>query len=273
MNLSVAPIFAPLSAVYGALVSARRALYRAGTFTAHRLDVPVISVGNITTGGTGKTPLVEWLARALAAEGRRVCILSRGYARADERKRVIVSDGECLLAGAREGGDEPRLLAEALLGAAAVVSDADRYAAALWARKHLGSEIFLLDDGFQHLRLKRDVDIVTLDATAPFGGGHLLPRGRLREPLGSLRDADCIIITRADLAEDADSLAIEAMRLSDGRAVVLKSRTRTRRLRALRGPANERQFESVAVGRPLAAMCAIGNRTLSSRTCGATATR
>ncbi|MCA1616051.1 MAG: tetraacyldisaccharide 4'-kinase [Acidobacteria bacterium] len=105
-------VLAPFGVAYGAAVRARLALYRAGLLKVHGAGAPVVSVGNITAGGTGKTPLVEWLARALAAgAGRRVCVLTRGYARADEGRRVVVSDGETLSAGAREGGDEPRLLA------------------------------------------------------------------------------------------------------------------------------------------------------------------
>ena len=125
--------FAPLGVAYGAAGRARRALYRAGVLKVERVAAPVVSVGNITAGGTGKTPLVEWLARAAAREGRRVCILTRGYGREDASKRVIVSDGERILAGAREAGDEPRLLAENLLEhSVAVVSDANRAAAARW---------------------------------------------------------------------------------------------------------------------------------------------
>src|SRR5947209_16016271 len=156
---------APLSLLYGAVTHARLALYRARVLPVHKLAVPVISVGNITAGGTGKTPLVEWLARAAAREGRRVCILTRGYGRKDARKRVVVSDGQSVLADARVGGDEPRLLAENLCGLAAVVADADRGAAAQWALKELRSDLFILDDGFQHLRLARDLNIVALDAT------------------------------------------------------------------------------------------------------------
>jgi tetraacyldisaccharide 4'-kinase len=153
--------FAPLSVLYGAATRARLLLYRAGALPVARVEVPVISVGNITAGGTGKTPLVEWLARALAHEGRRVCILTRGYGRIDVRRRVIVSDGEQILAGAREGGDEPRLLAENLRGLAAVISDADRASAARWAIKNFRSDVFILDDGFQHLGLARDLNILT----------------------------------------------------------------------------------------------------------------
>ncbi len=257
----------PISSLYGAAMRARLALYRAGVLSTHRIGAPVISVGNVTTGGTGKTPLVEWLARAIARQGRRTCILTRGYGRADVRRRVVVSDGERLLADARKGGDEPRLLAEKLLGAAAVISDRDRVAAARWALENLQSEAFILDDGFQHLRIARDLDIVTVDAAAPWGGGHLLPHGRLREPPEELRRAGCILITRAEMAHDLSSLRSQIARLSEGRAVVLESRMRTLRARPfeMRGTTVESvsaaatEFESDAVSQPVAAFCAIGN--------------
>jgi tetraacyldisaccharide 4'-kinase len=250
---------APLAAVYGAAVRARLALYRAGMLAARRVGAPVVSVGNLTAGGTGKTPLVGWLARALAGEGRRVCVLTRGYRRADERRRVIVSDGGRLLADAREGGDEPRLLAEQLLGVAAVVSDANRVAAARWAGEVLGSDAFVLDDGFQHLRLARDLDVVTLDATDPWGGGRLLPAGRLREPRAGLGRAGCVVITRADLAADLEDLRAEAARLTEGRAAVLTSRLKTRDVRPLASASEQVEHGGRAVPRPAAAFCAVGN--------------
>lgn len=255
---------APLGMLYGAVARTRLHLYRSGFLKTENAGAPVISVGNITAGGTGKTPLVEWVARAVAHEGRRACVLTRGYGRADERRRVVVSDGERVLAGVTDSGDEPSLLAEQLLGAASVVCDRDRVAAARWAREKLGAEVFVLDDGFQHLRIARDLDIVTLDATAPWGGGHLLPRGRLREPREGLARADCILITRANLSDDLEGLRAEAARLSDGRAVVVASRVRMRGLRPL-GGANEMSYganvelESGAVRESTAAFCAIGN--------------
>src|ERR1043165_5103181 len=227
---------APLGTLYGALVRTRLRLYRSGFLKSEKVGSPVISVGNITAGGTGKTPLVEWVARALAGEGRRACVLTRGYGRADERRRGVASDGERVLAEFEECGDEPRLLAERLLGAASVICDRDRVAAARWAREHLGADAFVLDDGFQHLRIARDLDIVTLDATAPWGGGHLLPRGRLREPPSSLARADCIVVTRAELAVDLEALRAQAARLSGGRAAVINSRVRTRGLTRLNPP-------------------------------------
>ncbi len=230
MTANGAIILAPFGALYGAVMGARTALYQRGLLRVHEVGAPVLSVGNITTGGTGKTPVVEWLARAVARRGKRVCILTRGYGRADERQRVVVSNCEALLADAREGGDEPRLLAESLIGVAAVLSDADRVAAARWALANLHSEVFILDDGFQHLRIARDLDIVMVDATNPFGGGRLLPRGRLREPIAGLARADLLVITRAeDQSVDIDTLRLELERLSGGRPVLL-SKMRTRGL-------------------------------------------
>lgn len=260
MTLPLSLVLPPLSVVYGALVRARLALYRAGALATHEIDAPVISVGNITAGGTGKTPLVEWLARAVARWGSRPCILTRGYARADSSGRVVVSDGERVLADAREGGDEPRLLAEALRGVAAVISDADRVAAARWAQKSLGSEVFILDDGFQHLRIARDLDIVTLDGTDPWGGGRLLPYGRLREPVRGLSRADCIVITRADQARDLEALRAKAERLGGGRSTVLASRMRTLRVRHLSPSATgDAPAGMNSLPQPVGAFCGIGN--------------
>lgn len=249
---------APLELLYGAVTRTRLALYEAGLLRTYELDAPVLSVGNITAGGTGKTPLVEWLARMAAGAGRRVCVLTRGYGRADVRARVLVSDGLRVLASAQEGGDEPRLLAEQLRGLAAVVADADRSAAARWAQRELQSDLFILDDGFQHLRLARDLNIVTLDASAPWGGGHLLPRGRLREPLDGLKRADCIIITRAELAPDLDRLRADATRLSNARPI-FNARTQTRALRPLAATDDQPSTTFTALPQPLAAFCALGN--------------
>jgi tetraacyldisaccharide 4'-kinase len=259
--------FAPLSVAYGAAGRVRRALYRAGVLPVERVAAPVISVGNITAGGTGKTPLVEWLARTAAREGRRVCILTRGYGRADGSKRVVVSDGERILAEAHEGGDEPRLLAENLREQmVAVVSDANRVAAARWALEHLQSDTFILDDGFQHLRIARDLNILTLDASDPWGGKALLPRGRLREPLAELKRADVIVITRAELATDLEEVRARAESLSGGGRPVLIARTATLRLKLLstlhstpHNEATEVTHEIGSVPQPLAAFCAIGN--------------
>src|ERR1044071_8481234 len=129
---------APLGLLYGAVARARLRLYRSGFLKSENVGAPVVSVGNLTAGGTGKTPLVEWAARALAREGLRVCVLTRGYGRAGESRRGVGSGGARVLAEGAGCGDEPRLLAERLLGAAAVVCDRDRVAAARWVREEIG---------------------------------------------------------------------------------------------------------------------------------------
>ena len=167
-------ILPPFSALYSIATRLRLAAYRRRLFSVSKLDAPVISVGNITTGGTGKTPLVEWICRVLAEEGKRVCVLTRGYRRQNPNEQVVVSDGHRILADVAAAGDEPLLLARNLLGIAAVVCNSNRSEAGRWAIKNLQSEVFVLDDGFQHLQLARDLNIVTIDATNPWGGG-LLP--------------------------------------------------------------------------------------------------
>lgn len=251
-------MLAPLSLLYGAATRARLALYQARVLSVQRLEAPVISVGNITAGGTGKTPLVAWVARAVARQQRRICILTRGYGRANPKSRVLVSDGENILADAREGGDEPRMLAEMLLGQAAVLSDGDRVEAARWAMNNLGSQLFILDDGFQHLRIARDLNIVTLDATNPWGGKHLLPRGTLREPPAELKRADCIVITRADQSTEIASLRAEAGQLSGGRPIFL-AHVKPKRVRSLLQTTANDDWQLSNLPQPIAAFCAIGN--------------
>jgi tetraacyldisaccharide 4'-kinase len=258
-------ILAPFAALYGALIQTHAALYRRGIIRVSRLDAPVISVGNITTGGTGKTPLVEHIARIAAGKDRRVCILTRGYKRENPKQRVVVSDGWNLLAGANEAGDEPRLLAENLKGIAAVICDADRFAAGKWAIDQLGSDFFILDDGFQHLQLARDLNIVTIDATDAWGNGHLLPRGRLRERLDGLARADCIVITRVDQADDLDLIRSEIERLSKHRPL-FTSRMRVRDLRRVFPTTGSVEIATKQeVIAPIAAFAGIGNQRSFTR--------
>lgn len=255
MTTEASIFMAPMSALYGAVTEMRLALYRRGILKSAKLAVPVISVGNITTGGTGKTPLVEYIARVVAADGLKVCILTRGYGRENPNQRVLVSDGQTVLANHREAGDEPRLLAENLLGIAAVVGDANRFASGQWAVAELGAEVFILDDGFQHLQLARDLNVATIDATNPWGARHLLPRGQLRERPRGLARADCIVITRADQVDDLDLLKLEIEKVSDHRPV-FTSRMRAIAIRQLGENATEQQ-EVIA---PVAAFSAIGNQ-------------
>ena len=246
-------VLPPLSILYGAITRTRLSLYRRGTFHTTKLDRPVISIGNITTGGTGKTPLVEWVARTIAAQGKKVCILTRGYGRKDPHLQVIVSDGYGVLAAPNEAGDEPYLLATRLAGLAAVISSADRIAAGHEAIKDFGTDCFVLDDGFQHLRLARDLNIVTIDATNPWGGGRLLPYGRLRETPDSLSRADCVVITRCDQAGNISDLSNEILRLTGDRPI-FHSAMRTSRVSPLKNGSDT----STPPAR-VAAFCAVGN--------------
>ena len=226
-------------------------MYDRGSFRAHSLGARTISVGNITTGGTGKTPVVALVAELLGQAGEKPCILTRGYGRRDAGKRVLVSDGGAVLADAAAGGDEPVELAQKLLGMAAVIADADRVAAAEWALEELGVTAFVLDDGFQHRRAARDVDIVCIDATDPFGGGELLPAARLREPLDGLRRADAIIITRADLADTAETMA--RVRELAPNAKVFKARNRITKFTTPEGsdaPRPTSSFAFAGLGNP-----------------------
>jgi tetraacyldisaccharide 4'-kinase len=181
--------------LWSRLLEARARRYRDGRLPVERLGRPVVSVGNLTVGGTGKTPFIERLARWMLAEGRRPAILSRGYGR-ESRGAVLVSDGKGAgpLVGALEGGDEPVLLARQVPGA--VVAVAARRIEAARAAAAFSPDVFLLDDGFQHLALARDLDIVLLDAASPFGGERYPPFGRLREPLSALARAGAIVFTR-----------------------------------------------------------------------------
>ncbi|CAN5476596.1 tetraacyldisaccharide 4'-kinase [soil metagenome] len=192
--------------LYGTIIEARNSLFKKGIFKSFSLGVPTFSIGNITVGGTGKTPLVAFVAEVLAEKGEKVCILSRGYGRENPKKRVIVSDGEKILTNVRQAGDEPFELADKLLGKAIVIADANRTAAGNWAREKFGVTAFVLDDAFQHQRVKRSLDIVTIDASNPFGSKKLLPSGILRESLKNLKRADAIVITRANLAKEISNV-------------------------------------------------------------------
>jgi tetraacyldisaccharide 4'-kinase len=254
MKTATSLILPPFSAFYSLATRLRLAAYRRGLFSVSKLDATVISVGNITTGGTGKTPLVEWACRVLADEGRRVCVLTRGYRRQSPNEQVVVSDGNQILAGVSESGDEPLLLATKLLGTAAVVCNSHRIAAGQWAINNLRSEVFVLDDGFQHLQLARDLNIVTIDATNPWGGG-MLPYGRLREPLSGLDRADCVVLTRTEDSVDLASLTSTLQKMV-GQAPIFRSSMHTSGLRRLDG---ENVDRGSLIFQPVGAFCGVGN--------------
>jgi tetraacyldisaccharide 4'-kinase len=257
MNSAVTLALTPLGSLYGLAMKARRAFYRSGRFRVDDLGVPVISVGNLTTGGTGKTPLVEWIAGELAQTGRRVCILTRGYVRRNKGARIIVSDGNEIISDAAQAGDEALMVAERLKGQAAVISAADRVLAARWAVENFQSNVFVLDDGFQHLRVARDLNILTIDATNPWGNGKLLPAGTLRESPAELARADCVVITRADDHDSIEELQREIAAQSNDCAVYC-SRMRLSGLRPVQSGQPLIPLDEIKVSR-IAAFCGLGN--------------
>lgn len=176
----------------------------------------IISVGNLTVGGTGKTPAVQWIARVLQAEGARVAVVARGYGGAKSREGAVVSNGEKILLGAQDAGDEPMLHARALPGVPVLIGR-DRVAACRAARQKFGAQVIVLDDGFQFYSLFRDFDLLLLDARRPFDNGHLLPRGRLREAPAESRRAHAILLTRSSLASQTqlDSARAAIQKLTD----------------------------------------------------------
>ena len=191
-------LFIPLSWLYAASVQLRNILYTYGIFKARRLPCRVISVGNIVVGGTGKTPAVIAIAKHLQREGMRVAILLRGYKRHVREKVTIVSDGKKVCTSPVESGDEAYMMAKHLSNVPIIVGKC-RYSAGQVALERFKVDVLLLDDGFQHRQLERDVDILTIPTTHPFGSPEkLLPAGTLREPLTALRRADLILLTHAD---------------------------------------------------------------------------
>lgn len=206
--LAPGPPRSPWQWLYGAGHRVRRSWYRK---RAQRLPRPVISVGNLHWGGGGKTPMVAAIAAHLRDSGRRVAILSRGYGRRGGDGVRLVSDGEGPLLGPVLAGDEPVLLAGLLPGVAVVVG-ADRVRAGhhVYHRLEERPDVFLLDDGFSHLGLVRDIDILLFPSADPFAGGRLPPSGRLREPLASARRADALVLTGYggnDISGDGQALA------------------------------------------------------------------
>ncbi len=192
--------FVPLvfaSSVYRAGITLRNQVYDAGIRHACRMPCPVISVGNIMVGGTGKTPMVIMLARMLKEHGWKPAVLSRGYGGKRKDPAAVVSDGHEILMGPREGGDEPVLIGRSLPGVPVIVAR-DRFHAGRLAVDRFQADVLILDDGFQHRRLARDMDIVLLDAGRPFGNGFLLPRGGMREPPTALRRADMVVMTSTE---------------------------------------------------------------------------
>jgi tetraacyldisaccharide 4'-kinase len=195
------------SKVYGGAVRLRRTFYKRSVFKSKKLSRPVISIGNVTAGGTGKTPMTIYVANVVKALGYNVAVVSRGYKGKAEKMGGIVSDGETLLMAPEVAGDEPYMLAARLKGVPVIVGK-NRFKAGRLAIRKFAPDIIILDDGFQHLKLERDLDLVLLDCRQPLGNGHLLPRGMMREPASSLCCADAIVLTRADMANNKEMTSL-----------------------------------------------------------------
>ena len=227
-----------LSLGYRLGVNTRNWAFDHGWKTIHHAAVPVVSVGNLTTGGTGKTPCVEFIAKFFRGLDLQVALLSRGY-------------------GSEAGRNDEALVLEENLPDVPHLQGADRASLAVTAVEELESEILVLDDGFQHRQLHRDLDIVLIDATCPWGHGHLLPRGLLREPIGSLRRADVVILTRCDLATPDVLQGIRATvaNVKPGLPIVES----THRPAAWRKASHAEVALERLRDRPIAAFCGLGN--------------
>ncbi len=183
-------------AVFYALVqNLRVGLYRSGVFKTRRLPARVISVGNLTLGGTGKTPTVMLIAETLKANGFKPAILSRGYGGESANEVTVVCDGREVLLGPETAGDEPVMMAHRLKNVP-ILTGRNRFKTGRYALEHFGADTLILDDGFQHLALHRDLNILLCDHKNPFGNGVIFPAGHLREPLKEVRRADFICVTR-----------------------------------------------------------------------------
>ena len=217
----------------------RNRRYDTGAAAVHRVGVPVVSVGNLTLGGTGKTPMVEWIARWFCTRGVRIAVVSRGY-------------------GAKAGSrnDEALELTQKLADVSQL-QDPDRVAAARRAVEELGSQVIVLDDAFQHRRIHRDLDLVLVDALEPFGFGHVFPRGTLREPLAGLRRADVVALSRADMLppQRRNDIFQTVARYAPS-AATIESAHAPRCLLSSTGA--EAPFDSLR-GQPVAAFSGIGN--------------
>lgn len=189
-------LLTPLAILYQGITQLRNWLYDLGIFKIYHLKCRVIAVGNMTVGGTGKTPLAELIALEFQKQGKRVAIQSRGYGRRYD-ETIIVSDGNAVLATPEQAGDEPYLLSRHLPGVPVVVGG-NRVQACQLAIKKFQPSVLILDDAFQHRRIHRDLNIVTMDASAPWGNSRLLPAGPLRENKAGLNRADLIVLTRSE---------------------------------------------------------------------------
>ena len=239
----------PLSLLYGLACVIRRWLYEAGLLRGKRLPLPIVCIGNIVAGGAGKTSLTIYLAGLLASRGIRPVIICSGYG-GRSKSTLIVSDGERITADVETAGDEAYMLAERMLrGRVPVIAGRDRFEAGMIAFSRFKPDLLLLDDGFQHLKLSRDLDLVVVDGARPFGTGRLLPAGTLREPPSALRRADLIILMGSGPLG-------EIRRLSGGKPICRSNRIPSH-LRWIGG--KDRIDLKELQGKKILAVCSIGN--------------
>lgn len=245
----------PLSLLYQGGLAAFLAVYDRGLRRRHRLPVPVVSVGNITFGGTGKTPAVQAICRMLTARGKRAVVLSRGHG-GTVRGSVVVSDGSSIVSDASEAGDEPVLLAWSLPSVPVVVGK-DRRKSGELACRAFRPDVIVLDDGLQYWQLSRDLDIVVLSAAEPFGSGYVMPMGDLREPVSGLRRAGIVLLSnsRGVSREAYNDVVSEVSRLAPD-ARVFACNHRPRRICVI-GTEEEHPPEWLR-GRNMSAFCGIG---------------
>ena len=217
---SFASVLYPMSFVYGWAVKFREICYEKKILRTRILPCAVISIGNITLGGTGKTPMTIYVTELAKSLGYGVAVISRGYKGGAERTGGIVSDGSKICMDPETAGDEPFMIATKLKNVPVIVGQ-DRFAGGMLALEKFNPDVLVLDDAFQHLRLARDLNLILLDSRFPFGNTHLLPRGTLREPLTALLRSDAIILTRSDETADTDSILsqLQTQNLIPGRPV------------------------------------------------------
>jgi len=237
------------SQVYTTIIALRNFLYYKGWLKAHTVGVPVISIGNITVGGTGKTPLVIWLCKSLRQKEFRCAVLTRGYQTHAENR---TSSAEHRASRT----DEPAILTQSCPQAEVIVNP-DRVTAAAQAVAKFGAKILIMDDGFQHRRLHRDLDIVAIDATRPFGYGKIFPAGLLREPVTSLKRADAAVITRCDQTSETQLAQLEEkLRLINPDMIIAKSIHRPVYAKSISG---EEINLDMLKDKRIFAFCGIGN--------------
>ena len=259
-----------ISVIYKGLVNLRLLGYELGFSGKERLNCFVISLGNITVGGTGKTPTAQRLAKEIRDMGYRVVILNRGYRAKFYGEVGIVSDGENLNMDATEAGDEAYMLAKHLPNVPVLIG-ARRAVTGQYAIEHFGAQVVILDDGYQHWQIIRDLDILLIDAVSVFGNGHLLPRGTLRESISHISRADVCLLTKVDQAgEGSCELIRETVRRYNSSALLVESIHQPRCLIPLADWSTDLSGEGISVdtinGRRVMAVSAIGNPASFERT-------